>query len=136
MTSPKLQQGFTAVELLITLIVASMFLFAGYQLYTQVTRDGTDANRTAILSNLVNEKLREEATTTTNAAPSGCTAGSNKDVTSAPANLGGLTGVQFRTQVSCPTNGPGTLDLFLIKITGSYTERGQTVEVQHATYVN
>ena len=44
--------GFTAVELLITLFVASIFLFTGYQLYAQVIRDGQEAANLSEMSNV------------------------------------------------------------------------------------
>ena len=136
--SGRLEQGFTAVELLITLIIASLFLFAGYQLYTQVTRDGSDANKTAMLSNLVYEKLNQEATATTSAAvaAAGCTSASVRDDTAAPVAVPGLGNVTYRTQVSCPNSASGTLDVFFVKVTGSYNDRGITKEVQHAAFVN
>ena len=125
------ESGFTAVELLVTLLVASVFLFAGYQLYVQVMRDGAQANRTATLSNLVNERLQEEVSATS--SQSSCTASSTKDTTSSPTNLRGLVGVTFRTQVTCPS---GTMDLYHIKITGAYNDNGTQRTVQHATFTN
>lgn len=125
------EAGFTAVELLVTLLVASVFLFAGYQLYIQVMRDGAQANKLATLSTLVNERLQQEVTATS--SQSSCTASSTKDTTSSPANLNGLTGVTFRTQVTCPS---GTMDLYHIKITGAYNDNGTQRTVQHATFTN
>jgi len=130
------QNGFTAIELLITLIVASVFLFSGYQVYTQVVRDGADANRLAIISNKVNERLRKESLTTTSAAPSGCTP--SNVLNNAPLGIEDVPGigtVTYTKTVRCSAN-PTTLDVFMIKVEGSYNDAGVTRKVQHATYVN
>lgn len=118
------QAGFTAIELLITLIVASMFLFAGYQIYTQVTRDGSDANKVAVLSNKVNEKLRSltgDSTIT-------CT------TTRAPETIAepGIGSVTYTRTISCPN--PGMTSLKLIRVEASYDNN--TKRVQHAAYSN
>jgi prepilin-type N-terminal cleavage/methylation domain-containing protein len=107
---PKNQEGFTAVELLITLIIASMFLFAGYQLYTQVTRDGNDANRLAKVSNTAYEMLRERGATVSAANPNGCgfsTSGSNQTV---------VNNVTYVITESCPQGAANRVDVFLIKV--------------------
>lgn len=106
----KAQAGFTAVELLITLMIASMFLFAGYQLYTQVTRDGNDANRLAKVSNTAYELLRERGATVSAANPNGCgftTGGSNQTV---------VDNITYVITESCPQGAANRVDVFLIKV--------------------
>jgi len=106
----KPQEGFTAVELLITLIIASMFLFAGYQLYSQVTRDGNDANRLAKVSNTAYELLRERGATVSAANPNGCgfsSGGSNQTV---------VDNVIYVITESCPQGAANRVDVFLIKV--------------------
>lgn len=114
-------EGFTAVELLVTMIIGAMFLFAGYQLYSQVTRDGTSANKTAILSNKVIEKMREHAanqslTCTSTVAPQTVT----------EPNIGSVT---YTTTISCPN--ASLPNLRLIKVKATYDTNK---EVNHATY--
>lgn len=129
------QSGFTAVELLITLIIASMFLFSGYQIYSQVTRDGSEAHKTAVVSNKVNERLRKEVLQTS-AASSGCVlADEQNNVFLQTENVPGIGGVTYRKTVKC-TNLPTTLDLFLVKVEGSYNDAGVTKKVEHAVYAN
>lgn len=105
------EQGFTAVELLITLIVASMFLFSGYQLYTQVTRDGNDANRLAKVSNTAYELLRERGATVSAANPNGC------GFSSSPSTQTVVDDITYVMTESCPQGAANSVDVFLIKIT-------------------
>ena len=129
------QTGFTAVELLITLFIAAVFLFAGYQLYTQVIRDGRDADKTAKLSNEVYKRLREALAQATAAQPSGC--GTESSSTVSNVNITGVGNVTFLTAIKCPfgTVAPLT-DMFLITVTGTYVDTGVTKKVEHATYAS
>jgi hypothetical protein len=103
------------------MIIGAMFLFAGYQLYSQVTRDGTSANKTAVLSNKVIEKMREHAanqslTCTSTVAPQTVT----------EPNIGSVT---YTTTISCPNS--SLPNLRLIKVKATYDTNK---EVNHATY--
>ena len=51
--------GFTVVELMITLIIAGIFLMSGYQLYGAVLMRNTEARRTSEAANLGYGILRE-----------------------------------------------------------------------------
>lgn len=134
------EEGFTAIELLITLIVASIFLFSGYQLYVQVTRDGADANKTAVLSNVVYERMTKLAKDTTSLA--GNQAGCGTTSISTPAatveNVAGVGSVTFQNKVRCPrATTPGNLtDLFYIEVEATYTDGGVSKQVRHATYAS
>lgn len=63
------QQGFSAIELLITLFIGALFLFAGYQLYSYVTRSGFEAARQSAASSIAYTYLRQNE----NTPPSTCT---------------------------------------------------------------
>lgn len=54
------QQGFTTVELLVTLIIATLFIISGYQLYTVITMRSGNARMIAEASNIGYEVLRKE----------------------------------------------------------------------------
>ncbi|MDN5819811.1 MAG: prepilin-type N-terminal cleavage/methylation domain-containing protein [bacterium] len=58
MTSFKDFQGFTAVELLITLFVAALFITSGYQLYAITTADSADIRERSLASNIGYKFLR------------------------------------------------------------------------------
>ncbi|HEY0965662.1 MAG TPA: prepilin-type N-terminal cleavage/methylation domain-containing protein [Candidatus Saccharimonadales bacterium] len=53
------QAGFSAVELLITLIIAAMFIISGYQLYSFTFARGTSAGQDARASDLAYDLLQE-----------------------------------------------------------------------------
>ncbi len=122
---PTQESGFTAVELLITLIIASLFLFAGYQLYTQVMRDGTASSKMAILSNLLRERMRSTAA----GLPATCAASGPTTQTQTVAGVGSVT---YSTTVSCPlaTELP---TLKLIRVDATYDDNKK---VSHAVYAN
>jgi len=133
-----LERGFTAVELLITLFIAAIFLFAGYQLYTQVMKDGSNADRTAELSSAAYERMRKKAVEVTSAYPSGCAAGSEGTTTTTETVPGLGSGITFKVTVDCPySTTPGSLtDIFLIKVEASYIDAGKTRKVEHATFAS
>ena len=112
-------------------------MFAGYQLYAQVSRDGGDANKFAVVSAKVNERLRKQAAATTAALPSGCVTANLPATILTPSTetVTGVGTVTYTTTLRCSSN-PTTLDVFMIRIEGSYNDAGIQKQVQHATYVN
>lgn len=54
----KRAEGFTAVELLITLFVAALFIISGYQLYAVATADSADIRERSLASNIGYKYLR------------------------------------------------------------------------------
>lgn len=58
MSDIKYTQGFTAVELLITLFVAALFITSGYQLYAVATADSADIRERSLASNIGYKYLR------------------------------------------------------------------------------
>ena len=109
------QTGFTAVELLVTLFIASIFLFAGYQLYTQVTREGAYADKAARISNIVYEKLRK--TTGGMSDQTSCTANTP---TNEPITVTGFPSVVLSVAITCPygTSKP----ISLVTVTATYDD--------------
>lgn len=133
-----LQKGFTAVELLITLFIAAVFLFAGYQLYTQVIRDGKDADKIARLSNEVYKIMREKSAQVTALNSTGCSGSiSLPAAPTSPATVAGIPNVTTTVSYSCPLGTSTVYDLFLVKVSASYSDSsGVTKKVEHATYAN
>ena len=132
------EDGFTAVELLVTLFIAAIFLFSGYQLYTQVTRDGSEANQSAKISAILYEKQQAAIATVTAAQPNGCV---TELIPPAPGStiteqVEGIGSVDFTTTIKCP-QGTGTpADLFLVKVSASYTTNGTNKNLEQAIYAN
>lgn len=131
------QKGFTAVELLITLFIAAIFLFAGYQLYTQVTKDGADADKTARISNIAYERLRKAASTVTANSVGGCAA-SDEGSTNETPTISGFNNVTLTITIDCPfSTTPGSLtDIFLVSVNASYNDGVSTKAMKHAVYAN
>lgn len=122
------QEGFTAIELLITLLIASMFILSGYQLYAQVNRDGADANRSANVSALVTAKVQSEARSVT---------GTGNCVQVGPTSLGpvnepGVGNVTYVTNVTCPSPTELTT-LKYIKVEATYGSN-PVRKIFHGTY--
>jgi prepilin-type N-terminal cleavage/methylation domain-containing protein len=93
-----LQQGFSAVELLITLFVAAAFLVTGYQLYYSVIERSGQARLRSIATNVAYDNLRFYAAKVT--AP--CTSTSNPTPTpTIPANSG-LGDASITVSLTCP----------------------------------
>jgi prepilin-type N-terminal cleavage/methylation domain-containing protein len=133
-TTNSIQKGFTAVELLITLFIASIFLLAGYQLYTQVIRDGQEASNLSEVSNLTHKRLQSAATTAAADLSGSCT--SEPAPTSSQSTVPGIGTVTYTTTITCPRGTAAAADLFLVKVKATYTLNGNQQTVEHATYVS
>lgn len=137
----RLQSGFTAVELLITLFVASVFLFSGYQLFTQVVRDGADAQRTARLSSRTYDTLRTYTGTVLNRTGAECDSqpvpngSTEENNTSLPPTTTGGTRITYVGKVTCPfDSATKAVNTYHITVTGTDTGSGKTIT--HSTYAN
>ena len=129
------ESGFTAVELLITLFIASVFLFAGYQLYNQVTIDGKIADNTANLSNVTYEKAQARGAEIALANPKGCEA-SDQGTSTTTQNISGVGSVEFTTNITCVIGTSEQASLFKVKVTAKYNDAGVERNVQNAIYAN
>ncbi len=116
--------GFTAVELLVTLIVGMILMMAGYQLYLVVTKDSAETVRRASASNVAYELLR----TNSSLAAKPCTATSATPTVPATANLPAATA---SVQVTCPSTAATDISLVTVTVTYGNPQRS----ISHATYV-
>lgn len=133
MTRTSSQQGFSAVELLITLFVAVAFIATGYQLYSTIVKDGGDARFRARASNLAYENLRRAADTTPT-----CSTSAAVSNPTAPSSNGLDTPVITQT-ISAPQgcNGSSWQDRVMkVEITVTYGPSSNRQEVTHAIYVS
>lgn len=120
------EKGFTAIELLITLIVGMMLLFSAYQLYTVVLQSSKDASWRGNASSLAYELLRDNSYLAT--FP--CTSPTVSGIT-IPATANLPAGTTASVQLSCVT-GNTTLNLTQITATVTYATGKSVV---HATYI-
>jgi len=88
--------GFTAVELLITLFIAAMFLASGFQLYSVVMKSGGETRVQANASNIMYEYLQRYKNTTSDL----CTA--QTPVTDQPVTVTGSASSTVTVVITCP----------------------------------
>lgn len=130
MIHKNLQTGFSAIELLITLVIASLFIIMGFQLYSVSIENGGEARREAAASALAYKKLRQMTTAGTGVA----TCLSTSTVTT--ANVDNNKAVQTTT-ISCPYPTP-TYPVVMSKIRLATVKVKYNVsgtEVSHAMYI-
>lgn len=126
-TSSK-QAGFSAVELLITLFVAAAFIITGYQLYSIVIKDGSDARRQAKASNVAYQALRTYAAQATNP----CTVVTPSPAPTIPSGSG-LPNPAITVTFSCPYGASNTA---ISKVAVKVTYDSPQKEVDHAIFVS
>lgn len=122
------QQGFTAVELLVTLFIAAAFLISGYQLFNAVINDGGSARAESRASNAAYEYLRKYADSASNpCAPS-------TPVANQPITVDGLDTPILIVTVTCPRADLTTLSR--VEAIISYGTAPNINSVRHATFVD
>lgn len=128
MKNSTLQSGFSAIELLITLLIGFLFVMMGYQLYAVSIQGSGDAREQSKLSSLAYEKLRTiQATTVALTCPS--------TVVDSTIDGGKAT---MTTTMTCPYTPPTyaapltTMKLVVVKVKANASQR----EVSHAIYVS
>jgi len=96
MKSNNNQSGFTAIELLITLFIAAIFLASGFQLYSVVIKEGGETRAQANANNTLYEHLQRYKNNVTNP----CTAQTpeNNQAITVP----GIADVTISVSITCP----------------------------------
>lgn len=121
------QKGFTAVEVLVTLFIATTLLLGGYQAYTAVVGSASEGRQQGIASNIAYENLRRES----GAIGANCSNQSAVDLSSRiPGDVSLSEPYSMSKRVSCPfgTSSP----ISKIQITLTYGPDNQ--KVSHAIY--
>lgn len=88
--------GFSAIELLITLFIAVMFLVSGYQLYATVIKDSDEIRMSTSANNVANDYLQRYKPSSTNP----CTP--QEIMTDSSITVTGLTDVTVSVSIECP----------------------------------
>lgn len=124
------QQGFTAIELLITLFVAAAFLATGFGLYSAIIARGGDSRDLAIANNYAYSDLRTLAASTptcdTNVLPT---------VTTTTPTITGLVNPTVTETTSAPHGCPWSGNIMSVQVTVAYGPSNNRQEVNHALYV-
>ena len=116
--------GFSAVELLVTLFVASLFLVSGYQLYTLIIRDGGETKAQAKADNVAYEYLKKYESAATNP----CT--TSTPLNSQSITVANLSNVTITVAVTCPY----TSNTSISKVNVTINYNGSNTQ-QEASYV-
>lgn len=128
MMRTKVTQGFTTVELLITLFVAAAFLTTGFLLYTAIVRNGADSRQMAQVNDVAYAKLQALASTTP-------TCSTTPAVTTSNPSISGVTNPVLTTTISAPYGCPWANSLMKAQVTLAYGPDSNRQEVSHAIYV-
>ena len=99
------QSGFTAVEVLITLFVAVLFIGGAYQVYGIVLNNTTESREMALASNYTYRALRQYA----DQAVNNCSASSSINANSLLPYPSLLSNPKLRVSISCPYGTSTTL---------------------------
>lgn len=120
--------GFSAVELLITLFVAAIFLAAGYQLFNFVVTDSGNTRAESSVSNSAYDYLRRYSNSATNPCAAS-TVLSDQALT-----IDGVDTPTVTVTLSCPQTDTPSLTKVEVAITYG---TGTTINtVKHATFVD
>lgn len=120
------EAGFSAVELLITLFIAAIFIATGYQLYTVVITSGAEANSQSIASGIAYENIRRYASQ----VPNPCAPATPSPAATIPANT--LPNPSIDVVLDCPYGNGATVGRVMVTVRYGTPQQ----EVVHAMYVN
>ncbi len=111
------ENGFTAVELIVTIIVAMLLLGAAFQLYTTVLRSSATSQTRSVANNVSYDLLRQyqQSATTPCSQPS---------ITPTIPSYADLSGASATVTITCPY-GVGTSNISLVTVTVNYTDPNQ-----------
>jgi len=121
------QDGFTAVELLITLFVAAAFLIAGYQLFNAVLKDGGATRAESRAGNIAYDYLRRYSNSATNP----CT--TQSPLINQPVTVSDISDVSISIAITCPQPDE-TPTLSKVEATIAYGNPSESLKF--ATYVD
>jgi len=119
------QSGFTAIELLITLFIASAFLVSGYQLYNAIIKDSGQTRAEARASNVAYDYLRRYSVSAANP----CIA--STPLSNSLITIAGLGNPRVTVAITCPYAATTTVS----KVEVTITHGTPTQTVKYATYV-
>lgn len=120
-----MQQGFSIVELVVTLFIAAAFLATGHMLYTTITRDSSEARQRGHASNVAYDYVRQYADNR-----SGTCSGTSTPVNNERQSIDGFGDVIIRVRITCPNSAINTLHR--VEATVRYGDLSQ--EVVHVLY--
>lgn len=132
----KKENGFSVVELLVTLFVAAAFLLAGYQLYAMIIKDGGETKQQAKASNAAYDYLQQYKATAKLKLVVDCVPIELLPIES--KTISGLSNVKVKVSMTCPyLNGANPLKTIAkVEVILTYGNDNPQKQVIQATYVN
>lgn len=122
------QKGFTAVELLVTIFVAALFLAAGYQLYNVTLKSSAEGRDQADASLVASNYLNAHRNAVTNP----CT--TSTPLSNTPISAANLARPTVTVIISCPIASAGSVSK--IETTVSYGRPDNRKTVKRTLFVN
>ena len=119
------QSGFSAVELLVTLFIAALFLVSGYQLYSLVIEDGGKTRSQAKANNLLYDYLKRYESFVSNP----CAA--STPINNEAVSVENLENVTITVAITCPYT--ATTSISKVSVTVTYND-GEIIT--ESSYVN
>lgn len=125
--------GFSAIELLITLFIASAFLISGYQLYAVVIKDNREARIQALAVNVSQDYLNRYKSSATNPCTVVPSLPDGQSIT-----VSGLSNATVTVTITCPYNSTPTPTPTVSKVSVKikYGDDDPQKEINNATYVS
>lgn len=120
--------GFSAVELLITLFVAAVFLAAGYQLFNVILKDGGATRAESTVGNVAYDYVRRYSTSATNP----CTI--LTPLSNEPVTIDSIANPKVTVAITCPQADAPSLSKVEVSIT--YGAGSDVKTIKSATYVD
>lgn len=128
MSNSKKQPGFTAVEILVTLLIGSLLLFGGYQAYSLVVGNTAESRERSVASNYGYDALRRfEAQYVQSPCQARAEAAFPGGIISAPSNINIIS---QRFLIECPYGSSSGIS----KVTTKVTYGNPSKEIVHAIY--
>jgi prepilin-type N-terminal cleavage/methylation domain-containing protein len=122
------ENGFTIIELLISLLVAGLILISAYQLFGVVNNDSLEVRQRAIASNIAYENLRTYSSSATNP----CTVITPSPQPSVPTDSTLVAPTAIVVTITCPYGTASNISKIAIKVTYGNPQ----VEVNHALFTS
>lgn len=129
MTTINKKTGFTAVELMITLFIAALFLVSGYQLYNVIVKDGGQTRSQARASNVAYDYLQRYKSNPT-FIKSSCVVPAVQTPLTNSSSIPNLSKVTVTVTITCPFGTASPVSKILVTV--SYNTPQQVIS--NATY--
>lgn len=128
----QVSDGFSAVELLVALVVAAVFLFGGYSFYNTIANFSVEARNRSYADRIAYDYLRRyEATIMPTCTPS---VPLDQQSLAGDANVEGLSNPRITVEITCPISTIPTLSKVTARV--QYIDGVDTLSVEQEVYAS